>query len=93
MSATVEMDMFLILQTTLPAQVIFSVHNIATVQSLSRNNSVDVDECEDDHNTCSHYCNNTEGSYQCSCPSGYILNDSDGSTCLGMLASSYMSSA
>ena len=47
---------------------------------------IDIDECEDDRNTCSHYCNNTEGSYQCSCPSGYILDESNGSTCLGMLA-------
>ena len=45
----------------------------------------DINECEDkQNNNCSHHCNNTEGSYQCSCPSGYIPDDSDGFTCLGI---------
>nr|GEU59121.1 hypothetical protein [Tanacetum cinerariifolium] len=34
--------------------------------------TVDVNECEDAHlNSCSHICNNTEGSHTCHCPKGY----------------------
>ena len=33
----------------------------------------DVDECLDNNGTCSHDCVNTEGSYYCECPPGYIL--------------------
>ena len=40
----------------------------------------DVDECLDD--PCSQLCNNTEGSFDCSCMSGYELLE-DGRTCEG----------
>ena len=33
----------------------------------------DVDECLDNNGNCSHKCVNTEGSYYCECPAGYIL--------------------
>ena len=33
----------------------------------------DINECLDNDGTCSHICNNTEGSYHCECPTGYLL--------------------
>ena len=33
----------------------------------------DINECLDNNGTCSHDCINTEGSYHCKCPPGYIL--------------------
>jgi hypothetical protein len=43
---------------------------------------LDVDECSLSNHTCSHKCNNTVGSFTCSCPDGYQLNN-DGSNCTG----------
>ncbi|KAH3768760.1 hypothetical protein DPMN_169977 [Dreissena polymorpha] len=42
----------------------------------------DVDECRDGTERCSHGCENTAGSYRCTCSNGYLLN-SDGQTCRG----------
>ena len=43
---------------------------------------LDVNECEDSTlNKCDGVCNNTDGNYVCSCPSG-TLNE-DGRTCDG----------
>lgn len=41
----------------------------------------DIDEClrED---ICSHECHNTQGSYECTCQTGYYL-ESDNNTCHG----------
>ena len=36
---------------------------------------LDIDECNVLNGGCSHYCNNTDGSYYCSCPVGYELVD------------------
>ena len=33
----------------------------------------DIDECLDNNGNCSHDCVNTESSYYCECPLGYIL--------------------
>lgn len=41
---------------------------------------LDVNECEHSPSPCQHICKNTEGSYICSCPPGYLLNP-DGTTC------------
>ena len=35
---------------------------------------------------CQYFCDNTNGSFVCSCPEGYQLTN-DGRTCKGMLAS------
>ena len=43
---------------------------------------VDVDECAGGTSNCSQLCNNTLGSYECSCNIGYML-DSNGFTCSG----------
>ena len=40
------------------------------------------DPCDD--NLCDQFCENTNGSYKCSCQEGYIL-DNDGLTCNGKL--------
>ena len=40
----------------------------------------DVNECLDSNGGCEHVCNNTKGSYLCSCEEGYALNE-DGRTC------------
>ena len=36
---------------------------------------LDINECDQLNGDCSHYCNNTDGSYYCSCPVGYELVD------------------
>uniref|UniRef100_A0AAY4E607 Fibrillin 2b n=1 Tax=Denticeps clupeoides TaxID=299321 RepID=A0AAY4E607_9TELE len=40
----------------------------------------DMDECSQSPKPCNFLCKNTEGSYLCSCPRGYILQP-DGKTC------------
>ena len=42
----------------------------------------DVNECTDNNGGCEHSCVNNEGSYSCSCKSGYSLN-SNGKNCSG----------
>lgn len=37
---------------------------------------VDIDECHDEKlNECSHDCDNTHGSYHCSCPKGFSMSE------------------
>jgi hypothetical protein len=43
----------------------------------------DVNECVGGNHGCQHQCNNTEGSFVCSCNAGYTLNATDSKTCLG----------
>ena len=43
---------------------------------------VDVNECDINNGGCEHNCENTEGSYKCSCLANYFLNR-DGHTCTG----------
>ena len=47
----------------------------------------DINECND-QDTCSHGCENTEGSFQCQCP-GNVPLGTDGRTCLSKLSSYY----
>ena len=44
--------------------------------------TIDVDECETLNGGCQQICNNTVGSYFCSCTEGYQLQ-MDGTTCQG----------
>ena len=43
----------------------------------------DIDECATDNGGCAQWCNNTDGSYECICGPGFILNN-NGKTCNGM---------
>ena len=40
----------------------------------------DIDECAEQPNYCSDGCTNTDGSFECTCNEGYMVND-DGRTC------------
>ena len=42
---------------------------------------LDIDECAADTDGCNQICTNTEGSFECSCRSGFTLLD-DGKTCV-----------
>uniref|UniRef100_A0A182ND63 Hemicentin-1 n=1 Tax=Anopheles dirus TaxID=7168 RepID=A0A182ND63_9DIPT len=41
---------------------------------------VDINECREKRHQCSHFCTNTQGSYECYCPNRYLLSK-DGKTC------------
>ena len=45
---------------------------------------LDINECEDGNGGCSQICTNNEGSFECSCNDGYILDG--GRHCLGAKA-------
>ncbi|XP_065917242.1 multiple epidermal growth factor-like domains protein 6 isoform X3 [Dysidea avara] len=45
-----------------------------------KNCGIDINECLIDNGGCTHTCDNTDGSYQCSCNKGYELT-SDGHNC------------
>ena len=42
----------------------------------------DVNECEEENGGCEQICENTVGSYECSCNQGYLLA-ADDKTCTG----------
>lgn len=44
--------------------------------------SSDIDECQDKNGGCEHTCENTLGSFECSCRDGYILAE-DKLACTG----------
>ena len=43
---------------------------------------LDINECDEGSHNCKHNCTNTAGSFECSCNSGYRLDD-NGRNCLG----------
>lgn len=45
---------------------------------------VDINECAVNNSGCDHLCENTNGSFVCSCDAGYALN-SDGYQCHGKI--------
>ena len=44
---------------------------------------IDIDECKRSNGECDHHCNNTNGSYYCSCNDGYSLGK-DNLSCKGI---------
>ena len=48
--------------------------NSSTVTFCNVTHPSDIDECSGATHGCVHLCNNTEGSYFCSCNLGYELN-------------------
>ena len=42
----------------------------------------DINECHTNNGGCEQICNNTVGSFECSCNQGYSLS-SDGTNCIG----------
>ncbi|XP_067639802.1 vitellogenin receptor Yl isoform X3 [Eurosta solidaginis] len=48
--------------------------------SMLENACRDIDECVEIYGLCSHGCQNTRGSYRCTCDVGYVLR-ADNSTC------------
>uniref|UniRef100_A0A8C4QG61 EGF-like domain-containing protein n=1 Tax=Eptatretus burgeri TaxID=7764 RepID=A0A8C4QG61_EPTBU len=47
--------------------------------------SPNLDECVISPKPCNFICKNTDGSYQCACPRGYIMQE-DGRTCRGEIS-------
>ena len=52
-------------------------HAHAHPYKLCGSNYVDIDECFDDIDGCAQQCTDTDGSYNCSCGSGYTLASDD----------------
>ena len=46
---------------------------------------IDVDECAEGKHACPGECKNTDGSYECLCPKGYIINEAK-TACVGKYA-------
>ena len=46
---------------------------------------IDIDECNDFNKECAQDCTNINGSYTCSCGTGYVLSN-DGHNCTGILS-------
>ena len=57
-------------------------NELCTFVSFNEVNLPDVDECGLDIDGCDQGCNNTVGSFLCTCSEGYVLNE-DGYTCDG----------
>ena len=47
-----------------------------------------MDECSADTDNCTQNCENTDGSFTCSCNDGYTTTD-NGITCDGMIVSTF----
>ena len=74
---------YVLLLTTVPVQM---VGLVITVLMVSSNSTVpliammlDINECTSG-DPCEQICTNTQGSFHCSCGSGYTV---DGSRCIG----------
>lgn len=57
-------------------------HSASLLSGLLLSLITDLNECNQAPKPCNFICKNTEGSYQCSCPKGYILQE-DGRSCKG----------
>ena len=74
--------------TQMLSHVLVSLRRKDQLRAYNDNNIIiifiDVDECFMHVDDCDHNCNNTVGSYTCSCNDGYTL-DEDGLQCNGMI--------
>ena len=52
-----------------------SVHICSLLYVTLYNYSVDVNECSSNNGGCHQKCKNTDGSYSCSCNTGYRLKN------------------
>lgn len=59
-----------------------STYEILTTALTSPLTFIDINECEESTDSCSHSCRNTPGSFRCGCNPGYELS-SDNRTCQG----------
>ncbi|CAH3149970.1 unnamed protein product, partial [Porites evermanni] len=55
-------------------------HFVLLLSAATARSQLDKDECTLANGGCQHTCTNTDGSYKCSCYSGYQLKP-DGLTC------------
>ena len=62
----------------------YSVYKLCTIRSLFFIDYSDIDECQTDNGGCTQTCDNTDGSYNCSCWKGYELISDEGN-CTGEL--------
>ena len=45
---------------------------------------IDINECVTQNGECEQNCQNTIGSYSCSCLTGYLIDDNNGYNCTGL---------
>ena len=64
--------------------IIIAIYSMTIISIITCGNccftNSDIDECVADTDGCSQICNNTVGSFECSCMTGFTLLD-DGETC------------
>ena len=77
-----------VLVWALMALVVMVIMKVVRCNDIMRlNDCTDINECETD-GRCAQTCTNTEGSFQCSCSTGFTLAG-DGSNCNGNYLSFY----
>ena len=81
MCVIVMLDMYLILMDQ-PALVSVLSNLLLVIIIII----IDDDECSRNNGGCEHLCNNTDGSYNCYCINGHVLDD-DGLGCSGIIHS------
>ncbi len=51
--------------------------------NICHSSPVDINECSTNKGNCSDMCVNIIGSFLCTCPAGYQLNNTNNRTCIG----------
>ena len=62
--------------------IIVQVYDEGLIWFVISDKNSDIIECDDNNGGCSQICINTEGSFECFCRNGYVL-DNDGRNCSG----------
>ena len=68
---------------------IVTIHIIYFIMTLTLSVLTDIDECATGNGGCYHNCENSVGSYSCSCRTGYTLG-SDSRSCNGTYVHSFL---